>query len=149
MTRVQNALQNESAVSVCESLLPHLVLLEGVDEACIDVVDGDAENHNDHILGDGFGEGVSVLDDHGHVGRRSVHFAKTEVRQRHEHQHNNNNNNDKSESNQPRRHFAKFKMKYVITKHYWDYYYILLHFITFLIILRNVGKTTTTEMLKF
>lgn len=145
MTHVQNALQNESAVSVCESLLPHLVLLEGVDEACIDVVDGDAENHNDHILGDGFGEGVSVLDDHGHVGRRSVHFAKTEVRQRHEHQHNNNNNNnDKSESNQPRRHFAKFKMKYVIIKHYWDYYYIL-----FLIILRNVGKTTTTEMLKF
>lgn len=58
---------------------PHLVLLEGVDEACIDVVDGDAENDNDHILGDGFGEGVSVLDDHGHVGHRRVHFSKTEV----------------------------------------------------------------------
>lgn len=41
---------------------------EGVNEACIDVVDGDAENHNNHVLGHSFSEGVSVLDDHGHVG---------------------------------------------------------------------------------
>ena len=31
--------------------LSHLVFAEGVNETCIDVVDGDAENHNHHILG--------------------------------------------------------------------------------------------------
>lgn len=46
-----------------------LVLAEGANEACIDVIDGDAENHNDHILGQSFGEGVSILYVHSHISR--------------------------------------------------------------------------------
>ena len=38
-----------------------LVFAEGVNEACIDVVDGDPENHNNHILDHSFSEGVSIL----------------------------------------------------------------------------------------
>ena len=41
--------------------LSDLVFAEGVNEACIDVVDGDPENHNDHVLGHSFIEGVSIL----------------------------------------------------------------------------------------
>lgn len=56
--------------------MSHLVFAKGLNEACVDVVDGDAENHNDHILGHSFGEGVSILNNDGHVGRRQVHLFK-------------------------------------------------------------------------
>ena len=35
-----------------------LVFAEGVNEACIDVVDGDPENHDNRILGHSFREGI-------------------------------------------------------------------------------------------
>lgn len=57
--------------------------MKGLNEACIDVVDGDAENHNNHILGHRFREGVAILNHHGHVGRRHVHVFKTTFRKRH------------------------------------------------------------------
>lgn len=38
-----------------------LVFAEGANEAGIDVVDGDPENHDYHVLGQRFREGVSIL----------------------------------------------------------------------------------------
>lgn len=49
--------------------ISYLVSVKGLNEACIDVVDGDAENHNNHILSHSFREGVSILYNHGHIGR--------------------------------------------------------------------------------
>lgn len=40
---------------------------EGVNEARVDEVDEDPHNHNDHVLDDGLGEGISVLYDHAHI----------------------------------------------------------------------------------
>ncbi len=57
---------------------PYLVFTKGLNEAYIDVVDGDAENHNNHILGHSFSEGVSILDDHSHICRRHVHLWMTD-----------------------------------------------------------------------
>lgn len=57
--------------------------MKGLNEACIDAVDGDAENHNHHILGHRFREGVAILNHHGHVGRRHIHDFKTTVQKRH------------------------------------------------------------------
>lgn len=34
--------------------MSYLVFAIGLNETCIDVVDGDAENHNNHILGHSF-----------------------------------------------------------------------------------------------
>ena len=39
----------------------HLVFAEGVNEAGIDVVDGDPDHHNNQILGHSFREGISIL----------------------------------------------------------------------------------------
>ena len=58
--------------------LSHLVFAEGVNETCIDVVDGEAENHNNNVLGHSFGEGVSGPEDHGHVGGWRVHLLMSE-----------------------------------------------------------------------
>lgn len=55
---------------------------EGVNEANIDVVDGDPENQNNHVLGHSFSEGVSVLCNHGHAGRSHIHFAKAADKKR-------------------------------------------------------------------
>ena len=46
-----------------------LVFAEGVDEAGVDVVDGDPENHNNDILGHGFREGIWVPTNQCHVDR--------------------------------------------------------------------------------
>lgn len=53
--------------------------VESLNEADIDVVDGDAENHNYHILGHCFHQGVPVLYHHGYIGRRHVHVSEAEV----------------------------------------------------------------------
>ena len=54
--------------------MSYLVFTKGVDEACIDVVDGDAENHNNQILGHSFSERVSILYNHGHIDRWPAHL---------------------------------------------------------------------------
>lgn len=54
-----------------------LVFAKGLNEACIDVVDGDAEDDNNHVLGHSFGERVSILYNHGHIGRQQAHLLKT------------------------------------------------------------------------
>lgn len=49
---------------------------EGVNEARVDVVDGDPQKQDNHVLGDGFAERISVLNRRAHVGCRHVHFWK-------------------------------------------------------------------------
>lgn len=55
---------------------------EGVDEVCIDVVDGDPQRHNNHILGHSFSEGVSILYNHGHIGAGHTRVFKAEETER-------------------------------------------------------------------
>lgn len=52
----------------------YLVFAESLNEAGIDVGDGDAEDHNNHVLGHSFSQRVSVRNDHGHISRRHIHL---------------------------------------------------------------------------
>lgn len=49
-----------------------MVFMEGVNDGCIDGVDGDAENHDDHVPAQRLDGGVSVLQ---HM-RRHLHLQQ-------------------------------------------------------------------------
>lgn len=57
--------------------ISYLVFAEGLNKCYIDIVDGDAENHNNHILEHSFGESVSIDYDCSLIGGRHTHLSKT------------------------------------------------------------------------
>lgn len=58
--------------------MSYLLFAESLKKCCIDVVNGDAENHNNHILDHSFGESISIVYNHSLIGIRSAHLLEAE-----------------------------------------------------------------------
>lgn len=58
--------------------MSYLLFAESLKKCYIDVVNGDAENHNNHILDHSFGESISIVYNHSLIGIRSAHLLEAE-----------------------------------------------------------------------
>lgn len=58
--------------------MSYLLFAESLKKCYIDVVNGDAENHNNHILDHSFGESISIVYNHSFIGIRSAHLLEAE-----------------------------------------------------------------------